>query len=115
LQKLYDAIRKAHDTTVDFIEVGVKSSEIYNVAKNSLEESGYAYDKPLVGHGTGICVHEGPHIGNNDITISLGIAFTIEIILKVGPGSWIGIEDMIVCDKHGFRDITSLTKDLVRI
>jgi Xaa-Pro aminopeptidase len=115
VQKLYDAIRTAHDKTINMIELGVKCSEIYNTTKTSLRESGYDFKAPLVGHGTGICVHEAPYLGDNDMVIETGMAFTVEILHQMGPSSWLGIEDMVVCDRQGCRDITTITKDLTQI
>lgn len=115
LQKAYNAIQKAHDATIDAIELNIKCSEIFNTTKDSLKESGYSYESPLVGHGIGICVHEGPYLGDNDMVIQPGMAFTVEILENFGKSSWAGMEDNVVCDRDGCQDITTLPKDLLRI
>jgi len=113
IKHMFDSIHKAHDKVVESIKLGSSCSEIFNIAKKSLKESGYTYQPPIIGHGTGISVHEAPYLGENNMTIQPGMAFTVEILLKPGKGSWIGTEDMIICDKKGCRDITTFTKDLI--
>lgn len=115
LQKTYDALHKIHDATIDMIEVGAKCSEIFDATKKLLKKSGISYEPPLVAHGTGICVHEGPYISDNHTVIQPGMTFAVEIVEKMGAGSYVTIEDMVICDKRGCRDITTLTKGFVRI
>jgi len=115
LQKVYNALHKVHNATINMIELGAKCSEIFDTAKELLKKYGIIYKPPLVAHGTGICVHEGPYISDNDTVIQPGMTFAVEIVEKMGTGSYVTIEDMVVCDKRGCRDITTLTKDFVRI
>jgi Xaa-Pro dipeptidase len=117
-QKHYDADIKAHDKAVEAMQLGAKFSDVYKAAQASIEASGYKLSQPHVGHGTGICVHEAPYlnkIGGVDETIQPGMTFTCEILFPLSPGSWAGTEDMIVCDKKGCHDITTIGKELIKV
>ncbi len=115
LQRVYNALSKIHDATIDKLKPGAKCSSIYNATKDLLRKSGIKYEPPLVAHGTGICVHEGPYINDNDVTIQPGMAMAVEIVEKLGRGSYVTIEDMAICEEHGCTDITTLPKELAKI
>lgn len=115
LQNMYDAARKTHDKIVGSIKLGVKFSELFDITKKLLKDAGYEYTSPHVGHGIGICVHEAPYLGGNNMTVQPGMTFTVELMLKVGPGSWVGLEDDIICDSKGCHDITTLSKEFTSL
>ncbi|UCG37167.1 MAG: aminopeptidase P family protein, partial [Candidatus Bathyarchaeota archaeon] len=115
LKRIYDALHEVHNETMENIEPGAKCSKIFGTAKKTLKKLGVKYDPPLVAHGIGLCVHEGPYISDNDASIQPGMTFAVEIVEKMGKGSFLTVEDTVVCEKHCCRDLTTLPKDLVII
>jgi Xaa-Pro dipeptidase len=115
LQRVYNSLSRIHDVTLSMLKPGAKCSGIYNAAKKLLRESGITYEPPLVAHGTGICVHEGPYVNDNDTTVQPGMTLAVEIVEKMGKGSYVTIEDMVICDAQGCTDVTTLPKELIRI
>jgi len=112
LKRIYDALHKVHNETMEIVEPGAKCSNIFDAAKKSLKALGVKYEPPLVAHGVGLCVHEGPYISDNDAIIQPGMTFAVEIVEKMGKGSFVTIEDTVVCEEQSCRDITTLSKSL---
>lgn len=115
LQRVYNALTKIHDATIEMLKPDARCSRIYNAIKRLLMESRIKYVPPLVAHGTGICVHEGPYINDNEMTVQPGMTLAVEIVEKMGSGSYVTIEDMVICEEHGCTDITTLPKELTKI
>lgn len=111
-KRIYDALHKVHDETMEKIKIGAKCSQIFNEAKTSLAKLGIAYNPPLVAHGVGLCVHEGPYLSDNNTLIQPGMTFAVEMVEKVGIGSFVTIENMVICETRHCQDITKISKDL---
>ncbi len=79
-EKLLSAVKKAKDNSVNILRDGVKSYEVYDAAREILEE--FSLNKYFIhglGHGVGIEVHEKPYLSAGDKTVlRAGMVVTIE-------------------------------------
>jgi Xaa-Pro aminopeptidase len=113
-QKIYNAVREAHDAAMAFAKPGVKCEDVDSVARRVISDYGYGeYFIHRTGHGIGLEVHEEPYIvqGNTAI-LEPGMAFSIEPGIYI-PGRYgVRIEDCgIVCD-NGIEPFTEFPAEL---
>ncbi len=113
-QKIYNAVREAHDAAMAFAKPGVKCEDVDSVARRVISDYGYGeYFIHRTGHGIGLEVHEEPYIvqGNTGI-LEPGMAFSIEPGIYI-PGRYgVRIEDcVIVCD-NGIEPFTEFPTEL---
>lgn len=103
LQKVYDAVLKAHDEAIRQAKVGMKASELDAVARKIIDDAGYG--KQFVhslGHGVGVEIHEHPTISvRSDTILQAGMVFTIEPGIYIEGLAGVRIEDMVVLTNDG--------------
>ncbi|MFN3527527.1 MAG: M24 family metallopeptidase [Candidatus Altarchaeaceae archaeon] len=76
--KVMEFVRNLELETIDFINEGMKASEIYNFAEEKIKNFGFKFYHSL-GHGVGLDVHEFPFISKDSETIiKENMVFTIE-------------------------------------
>ena len=98
IQKVYDIVLKAQEMAINSIKVGMKASELDKIARDIIEDAGYAkYFIHSLGHGVGLDIHEWPFINSkNDLLLKEGMVFTVEPGIYI-PGEFgIRIEDMVI-------------------
>lgn len=65
-----------------------------------------------VGHGVGLNIHEPPYIHNAHYILSEGSIVTVEPgLYYIGTGG-VRIEDMVLVEKHGVKNLTSFPKGI---
>ena len=114
---VYQAVKQAQQAAVDAVRPGMKVSEVDQVARKSLQNSGLAkYFTHSTGHGVGLEIHEAPRLAAGQPQVLLpGMVITIEPGVYV-PGKWgVRIEDMVVVTKQGCEVLTPTSKELVAI
>lgn len=102
-QKIYTTVLTANQKAIESIRVGMKFSELDQVARNVIEAAGYGdYFAHSTGHGTGLEVHEAPWVSaKSNETIKPGMVFTIEPGIYVPGKGGVRIEDMVYVNQKG--------------
>ncbi|MEN3055598.1 MAG: M24 family metallopeptidase, partial [Candidatus Methanosuratincola petrocarbonis] len=105
------------ERAIDIVRDGVSGREVDAVARGVLDRLGLGnYFVHGLGHGVGIEIHEAPVIGpSNGSPLAPGNVITIEPGAYL-PGKFgIRIEDLLVVEKGGKRDLTKFPRELIVI
>lgn len=127
LRKMYTTVLEAQELSMAMLKAGVDGKKIYEATKEYFEKQKYPTNfsrRPMegfihgVGHGVGIDIHEAPRIGgvsemldeHNVVTVEPGLYY----FAPRGhiPAGGIRIEDILVVEKRGARNLTRVPKDL---
>lgn len=120
LRRMYSAVKKAQQETLNKIKAGVSCSTIDETARCTFEKLGYKtyIDKGRrvgfihsTGHGVGLCIHENPSLSPNSKEIlQEGNVVTVEPGLYYPQLGGIRIEDTVLVTKHGWRYLAPCEK-----
>jgi Xaa-Pro aminopeptidase len=111
----YSILQRAQRAAFDAVRPGVSAQQVDAAARDVLAEAGLAeYFVHRTGHGIGLSVHEEPYIvAGNDVTLSAGMAFSIEPGIYF-PGSWgARVEDIVVVTEDGAQAVNNRPHDLI--
>ena len=114
-QKIYTTVLEANRAAIETIKVGMKLADVDQAARDVIERAGYGeYFTHSTGHGTGLEVHEAPHVGQKSKERVLpGMVFTIEPGIYVPGKGGVRIEDMVYIKPNGKVEVlTACRKDL---
>ncbi len=111
-RRVYHVVQEAQLAAFERIQEGMSGDEADRVARETIEQAGYgeAFGHGL-GHGVGLEVHEQPRLGMDSADIlSAGMVFTIEPGIYLDGWGGIRIEDMVLLEKSGPRQLTKAKK-----
>ncbi len=117
-REVYDLVKRANEAAEDMVCLDAWIPDIDKKARDILDEKGYA--KTLinrVGHGIGYMIHEQPEIKqSNPGRLVKGNAFSIEPGIYLAGDFGVRIEDIVIINEDGEREILNKTpKDLMII
>jgi Xaa-Pro aminopeptidase len=107
-QKIYEAVKQAHNRAYDKIKPGVLAHKVDWAAWRVIDKAGYGdYFVHNLGHGVGIEVHEAPVLGpdSKDVLQSGNIVTDEPGIYLPGYGG-VRIEDTILVTEKGAEKLT---------
>ena len=114
---VYETVLKAQNAAIAYAKAGVICSEVDAVSRDIITKAGYGDNFGHgLGHSVGIEIHESPCFNTSDQTV-----LKENMVITVEPGIYlenkygIRIEDMIIIEKDGCKDITSSPKQLMVI
>lgn len=120
-RKMYNSVLDAQRLAMGMIRAGVDGSAIQKAVSEFFVKNGYstgAKDGVMqgfihsVGHGVGIDIHEMPFIAPLPSILPERCAVTVEPgLYYLGVGG-VRIEDLVVVEKEGIRNLTSFPKEL---
>jgi len=108
-KKVYDVVRKAHQTAFQAVRPGVTCESIDLAGRQVIEKAGYGeYFTHRIGHGLGLDVHEPPYmVKGNKRKLEPGMVFSVEPGIYL-PGKWgIRIENIVYVTEDGAESIYS--------
>lgn len=116
LKEAYELVRRANEEAEELVQEGAWIPGIDKKARDVLDEKGYA--ETLInrlGHGIGYTIHEAPDIKQSDRRkLERGMAFSIEPGIYIGGDFGIRIEDIVIINENGEREILNKsTKELI--
>lgn len=114
LISVYTIVLDAHEAALAAIRSGVSGKDLDEVARAFFREAGHG-DEFIhgLGHGVGLRIHEAPGAGprSNDVLAS-GMTLTVEPGLYIPGWGGVRIEDFVVIEPDGFRNLTAAPKRL---
>jgi Xaa-Pro aminopeptidase len=116
-QEVYQAVRKAQQHALDHLRAGMGGREADALARDVLKE--YELEGFFghgLGHGLGREIHEGPRLSPiSEDVLEPGMVVTVEPGVYLGGGFGVRIEDVVVIEENGVRNLTQSVKDLLYI
>ncbi len=121
-KEIYRTVLEAQKKAVDFLNSRIKSNkkvtgaEVDRVARKYIISKGYESIPHSLGHGTGLEVHEPPFISiNSKEELKEGMVFSIEPGIYIEGFGGVRIEDLFVIEKNGLRQLTTFSKDIMKL
>ena len=111
----YETVRRAQEAAFEVAEAGRLGGDLDRAARDVIEADGLGeWFSHSLGHGVGLDVHEWPRLSQTvEHVLPEGATVTIEPGVYV-PGEFgVRIEDVIVLERGGMRNLTPLAHDLV--
>lgn len=108
--KIYSSVKKAHIKATLWARVGMKASEIDNLARKSIEKDGYGeYFSHSTWHWIGLNIHERPWITKiSDDEIKTNMLFTIEPGIYLPWKFWVRIENIVVVRNERVKSMSKI-------
>ena len=117
VKKYYSAIVKGEEEAINAIEPGVKASDIFDIAVETVKKQGIEhYKRQHCGHGIGIKTYDPPLIAPKDDTVlEEGMVINIETPYHELGFGCVTIEDAVLVTKHGAEQLTKMPKDIFTV
>jgi Xaa-Pro aminopeptidase len=113
-REVYAVVLAAQLASLEAVRAGAKGEDVDAVARKLIAEAGYGkrFGHGL-GHGVGLEVHEGPRLSpRSDDLLEPGEVVTVEPGIYLPGQLGVRIEDFVVVTEDGYRNLSSLPKDL---
>ncbi len=121
LKRLYDTVLAGQELGISRVRNGTSGKAIHEAIEALFELRGYKTGKiggrmqgffHGTGHGVGLDIHEPPRIGKFDWTLATGEVVTVEPGLYYPDVGAVRIEDMVLVQEQGCRNLTTYPKVL---
>ncbi|HZT97934.1 MAG TPA: Xaa-Pro peptidase family protein [Chloroflexota bacterium] len=118
LQRMFEAVRRAQTRALEMVGPGVNGREVHETVVETFKEEGFDDDSSAkyihgTGHGLGLEVHELPSLGKIDFELLPGDVVTVEPGLYDPEVGGVRLEDVVVIEEDGIRNLNALPKDMV--
>jgi Xaa-Pro aminopeptidase len=111
---VYEVVREAQGAALEAIRAGVRGEDVDGVARKAIDAAGHGeHFGHGLGHGVGLEVHEAPRLSlRSDDVLAAGEVVTVEPGIYLPGRLGVRIEDLVVVDDGGLRNLSTLPKDL---
>lgn len=116
-REVYDTVLAAQAAALDAVRAGIAGEELDGVARERIEAAGHGerFGHGL-GHGVGMEVHEAPRVSpRSEDTLAAGEVVTIEPGVYLPGELGVRIEDLVVVEADGCRNLSGLPKGLLLV
>jgi Xaa-Pro aminopeptidase len=113
-REVYETVRSAQAAALDAVAAGIGGEALDAVAREAIATAGHGerFGHGL-GHGVGLEVHEAPRLSpRSDDTLEAGEVVTIEPGVYLPGELGVRIEDLVVVEEDGCRNLSGLPKEL---
>lgn len=114
-KEVYLSVLNAMDKSLSLLEKGERGCEVVDkVARDLLyKQYGKKSFPHTLGHGVGTAIHEWPHFRpNTKDMVPTGAVMTVEPAVYIKNWGGVRIEDMILVQKKGIKNLTKVPKNL---
>ncbi len=120
-QRLYETVAAAQQGALESIRDGVDGAEVHAGVTRRFTADGYEsgqIDGRMqgffhgTGHGLGLQIHEAPYIARSACRLTAGQVVTVEPGLYYAGVGGVRIEDLVVVEEAGCRNLTTFPKSL---
>jgi Xaa-Pro aminopeptidase len=122
IKRAWEAVRQGQEIAFSQIRDGVSGREIHGQITDLFTRKGFITG-PVeggrqggffhgTGHGLGLEIHESPRIGSRDQTLKVGHVVTVEPGLYYPDMGGVRLEDVVVVEQDGCRNLTKVPKFL---
>jgi len=111
---VYGTVLDAQETALAAVKAGAKAEDVDGVARELIAAAGHGerFGHGL-GHGVGLEVHEEPRVSQrSEDVLATGEVVTVEPGIYLPGELGVRIEDLVVVTDEGYRNLSSLPKDL---
>ena len=117
MQRLYGTVLSAQAAALDFLRAGVPCSEADTVARRIIDREYPGTFGHSLGHGVGLYIHENPRLSAKNVknVLHTGNVVTVEPGIYLEGKYGCRIEDMVVIEKKGVKNLTKSSKELIEI
>ncbi len=115
LRKVYGVVLDAQQRALDAARAGLRANELDEIARKAIAEAGFGECFPHgLGHGVGLEVHEWPRVSSRSTDrLPVGAVITIEPGVYIKGRFGVRIEDMIVLQPGGSKNLTNAPRNLI--
>jgi Xaa-Pro aminopeptidase len=113
-REVYEVVRGAQAAALEVIAAGIGGEDLDGVVRERIAAAGHG-DRfgHGVGHGVGLEVHEAPRLSpRSEDTLQAGEVVTIEPGIYLPGELGVRIEDLVVVEESGCRNLSGLPKKL---
>lgn len=113
-REVYELVLAAQLASLEAVRPGVGGADADAVSREPIAAAGHAehYGHGL-GHGVGIEVHEAPRLGKtSEDTLAVGDVVTVEPGVYLPGRFGVRIEDLVVIEAEGIRNLSGTAKEL---
>ncbi len=124
LKRIYDAVLAAQLRGIELVRAGASGAAIHGEVTRTMEARGYTTGVVGgrnqgffhgTGHGVGLDIHEPPRVSRVDNELHAGHVVTVEPgLYYLGRGA-VRIEDMVLVEPTGSRNLTRTPKPLLEL
>lgn len=114
-REVYEVVRGAQAAALEAIAAGIGGEDLDTVAREQISATGHGdrFGHGL-GHGVGLEVHEAPRLSpRSEDTLQAGEVVTIEPGIYLPGELGVRIEDLVVVEEDGCRNLSGLPKELL--
>ena len=120
-QRLYETVAAAQQGALESIRDGADGAEVHRDVIRFFADAGYEsgqIDGRMqgffhgTGHGLGLQIHEAPYVSRQPGRLKAGHVVTVEPGLYYAGLGGVRIEDLVVVEEGGCRNLTSFPKSL---
>lgn len=114
-RRMYEAVCEAQARALEGIRAGTTGREADALARDELKRAGFGENFGHgLGHGVGLEVHERPRLAHaSEDVLEEGMVVTVEPGVYVPGFGGVRIEDLVVVEAGGVRNLTSSPKELL--
>ncbi len=121
-KEIYRTVYEAQQKAFEFLDNKIKSGkkvtggEVDKVARDYIVKKGYPSIPHSLGHGIGIEVHENPYLSpKSKDKLKKGMVFSIEPGIYIPDFGGVRIEDLYLIEDRRLRQLTTSSKDLIKL
>ncbi len=117
MEKVYHIVKQAQQAGLDAACAGKTGREVDAAARDIIEAAGYGpYFGHSLGHSLGLQVHESPNATPaNENPLPLHAVISVEPGIYLPGRFGVRIEDVVVLEADGCRNLMELSKDLLHL